>query len=315
MATTIKEEDIKKVKALGFLINKGTDCFNGRIITVNGKITAEQAKAISEAAAKFGSGEVEFTSRLTVEVPGIHYNDIEAFRAYLEPFGLVTGGTGSKVRPVVSCKGTTCQYGLHDTFALSEEIHKRFYEGYNNVKLPHKFKIAVGGCPNNCVKPDLNDLGIIGQLIPVVDEDMCNGCKKCQVEAVCPMGAVSLEDGVIHINENCNNCGRCVNSCSFDAIEEGTPGYKIYIGGRWGKKVAHGKELTKIFPTKEEALSVIEKAILLFREQGKTGERFAQTIDRIGFEEVQAQLLSDDILGRKDEILSAQLHLTGGATC
>ena len=26
--------------------------------------------------------------------------------------GLETGGTGSKVRPVVSCKGTTCQYGL-----------------------------------------------------------------------------------------------------------------------------------------------------------------------------------------------------------
>ena len=34
------------------------------------------------------------------------------------------------------------------------------------VKLPHKFKIAVGGCPNNCVKPNLNDLGIIGQRVP-----------------------------------------------------------------------------------------------------------------------------------------------------
>ena len=66
------------------------------------------------------------------------------------------------MRPVVSCKGTTCQYGLIDTFALSEEIHERFYHGYSSVKLPHKFKIAVGGCPNNCVKPDLNDLGIIG---------------------------------------------------------------------------------------------------------------------------------------------------------
>ena len=41
------------------------------------------------------------------------------------------GGTGSKVRPVVSCKGTTCQYGLIDTFALSEEIHERFFHGYS----------------------------------------------------------------------------------------------------------------------------------------------------------------------------------------
>lgn len=316
MATTIQAEDIKRVKALGFLNNKGTDCFNARIITINGKITAEQTKVIAEAAQKFGSGEVTFTSRLTVEIPGVHYDNIEAFREFLAPYGLVTGGTGSKVRPVVSCKGTTCQYGLHDTFALSEEIHKRFYEGYNSVKLPHKFKIAVGGCPNNCVKPDLNDLGIIGQLIPNVDEDMCNGCKKCQVETACPMNAATMEDGVIQIDEEtCNNCGRCVNTCSFDVIEDGTPGYKIYIGGRWGKKVAHGKALKKIFTSKEEALCLIEKAILLFREQGKTGERFAETIDRIGFENVQEQLLADDIMGRKEEILAAQLHLTGGATC
>ena len=57
------------------------------------------------------------------------------------------------------------------------------------MKLPHKFKIAVGGCPNNCVKPDLNDLGIVGQLIPNFDEDECNGCKKCSVVTACPMKA------------------------------------------------------------------------------------------------------------------------------
>ena len=62
-------------------------------------------------------------------------------------------------------------------------------------------------------------------------------------------------------------------------------------------------------------MDVIEKAILLFREQGKTGERFAQTIDRIGFENVEKQLLANDLLERKQEILDAQLHLTGGATC
>ena len=62
-------------------------------------------------------------------------------------------------------------------------------------------------------------------------------------------------------------------------------------------------------------LDTVEKAILLFREQGKTGERFADTIERIGFEEVEKQLLSNDILERKQAILDAQLHLVGGATC
>ena len=317
MATlTVSPTDEKRVKALGFLSNKGTDNFSGRIITVNGKITAAQQQCIAEAAEKFGNGNITFTTRLTIEVQGIPYDKIEDFRACIAREGLVTGGTGSLVRPVGACKGTTCQYGLLDSFALSEEIHHRFYEGYHTVRLPHKFKIAVGGCPNNCVKPDLNDLGIIGQRIPNLDPDECNGCKKCGVVQACPMGAATLSDGVAEIDKSiCNNCGRCVDKCHFDAMDGGTYGYKIYIGGRWGKKVAQGRALSKVFTDKEEALNVIEKAILLFREQGKTGERFAKTIERLGFENVEAQLLSDDLLQRKQQILDAELHLVGGATC
>ncbi len=315
-ALTVSPTDEKRVKALGFLSNKGTDNFSGRIITVNGKITAAQQQCIAEAAEKFGNGNITFTTRLTIEVQGIPYDKIEDFRACIAREGLVTGGTGSLVRPVVACKGTTCQYGLLDSFALSEEIHHRFYEGYHTVRLPHKFKIAVGGCPNNCVKPDLNDLGIIGQRIPNLDPDECNGCKKCGVVQACPMGAATLSDGVAEIDKSiCNNCGRCVDKCHFDAMDGGTYGYKIYIGGRWGKKVAQGRALSKVFTDKEEALNVIEKAILLFREQGKTGERFAKTIERLGFENVEAQLLSDDLLQRKQQILDAELHLVGGATC
>lgn len=312
----VSPADEKRVKAIGFLRNKGTDNFSSRIITVNGKITAAQQRCIAEAAEKFGNGTVLFTTRLTIEVPGIPYEKIEDFRAYIAREGLETGGTGSLVRPVVSCKGTTCQYGLQDTFAMSETIHERFYKGYRTVKLPHKFKIAVGGCPNNCVKPDLNDLGIIGQRIPHLDPDECNGCKKCGVVQACPMGAARLEDGIAEIDKDiCNNCGRCIGTCHFDAMDEGTYGFKIYIGGRWGKKVSHGRALSKIFTDKDEALDVIEKAILLFREQGKTGERFSATIDRLGFENVEAQLLANDLLERKQQILDAELHLVGGATC
>lgn len=315
-ALTVSAADEKRVKALGFLSNKGTDNFSGRIITINGKITAAQQRCIAEAAEKFGNGIVTFTTRLTIEVQGIPYDKIEDFRAYIAKEGLETGGTGSLVRPVVACKGTTCQYGLLDSFALSEEIHERFYKGYRTVKLPHKFKIAVGGCPNNCVKPDLNDLGIIGQRIPNLDPDECSGCKKCGVVQACPMGAAKLEDGVAEIDKSvCNNCGRCIGHCHFDALEDGTYGYKIYIGGRWGKKIAQGHALGKVFTDQEEALNVIEKAILLFREQGKTGERFAKTIERLGFENVEAQLLSNDLLERKQQILDAELHMVGGATC
>lgn len=108
MATlTISPLEEKRVKAMGFLSNKGTDNFSARIITVNGKITAEQQKVIAEAAEKFGNGIITFTTRLTIEVQGVPFDQIEAFQEYIAKAGLKTGGTGSVVRPVVSCKGTT----------------------------------------------------------------------------------------------------------------------------------------------------------------------------------------------------------------
>lgn len=316
-SAAVPAEEITRVKALGFLWDKNSaDRFNGRVITRNGKITAEESAVIAEAARRYGSGEITMTSRLTLEIQGVPFDNIEPLREFLAQAGLETGGTGSKVRPVVSCKGTTCQYGLIDTFALSEEIHERFFKGYSGVKLPHKFKIAVGGCPNNCVKPDLNDLGIIGQRVPEVNLDKCRGCKVCQIEKACPVNAASVADGKVVIDESvCNHCGRCLRKCPFKAFEEYTGGYRIYIGGRWGKKVARGRCLEKVFTDREEVLNIVEKAILLFREQGMTGERFADTVARLGFENVQRQLLANDLLQRKAENIAAQKHLKGGATC
>ncbi len=310
----IPAEEIKRVKGLGFLQHKKTGLFNGRIITRNGRISAEECAAISAAAQKYGDGYMMMTTRLTVEVSGIPFEKIDDFRAEIGKVGLETGGTGSKVRPVVCCKSTTCQYGLYDAYSLAETIHERFYHGYHEVSLPHKFKIALGGCPNNCVKPNLNDLGIIGQRVPQFDSDACHGCKTCAVEAGCPIGAAKLQAGKLTIDpEACNGCGRCIGKCPFHCNDEGAYGWRIYVGGRWGKKVAHGQMLGKLFTSEAELLDTVEKAILLFREQGKSGERFADTIARLGFENVERQLLSNDLLERKNEILG--LNVTGGATC
>ncbi len=310
--TALTPAEIKRVKGLGCLQDKRyPDVFNVRVITKNGKITAAEQRVIAEAAERFGSGEVTMTSRLTIEIQGVHYADIEALIAYLGEHQLLTGGTGSLVRPVVSCKGTTCQYGLIDTFGLSEQIHERFYLGYHDVTLPHKFKIAVGGCPNNCVKPDLNDLGVIGQRVPVLNPEQCKGCKKCQVEQNCPIKAARLEDGRLVIGTDCNNCGRCKGKCPFGVIPEYIDGYKVYIGGRWGKKIANGIPLDKLFTSEEEVLEIVERAILFFRNEGISGERFADTIARLGFDYVQDKLLNQSI--DKDTILGKTVK--GGASC
>ena len=291
----LSPEDIKRVKGLGFLRDKRyPDVFNARVITRNGRITTDEHRAIAEAADRFGSGQVAMTTRLTMEIQGVRYENIQPLTDFLSAYGLTTGGTGALVRPVVSCKGTTCQYGLIDTYALSEKIHERFYVGYHNMPLPHKFKIAVGGCPNNCVKPDLNDLGVVGQRVPVPDTEKCRGCKKCQIEKSCPIHVAKLEDGRISIDPDaCNHCGRCKGKCPFGAVEEYREGYKILIGGRWGKKTACGRPLPRLFTTEEEVMTVIDRAILLFREEGIAGERFADTVARLGFDYVSGKLLGE----------------------
>ena len=291
----LSPEDIKRVKGLGFLRDKRyPDVFNARVITRNGRITTDEHRAIAEAADRFGSGQVAMTTRLTMEIQGVRYENIQPLTDFLSACGLTTGGTGALVRPVVSCKGTTCQYGLIDTYALSEKIHERFYVGYHNMPLPHKFKIAVGGCPNNCVKPDLNDLGVVGQRVPVPDTEKCRGCKKCQIEKNCPIHAAKLGSGRISIDPDaCNHCGRCKGKCPFGAVEEYREGYKILIGGRWGKKTACGRPLPRLFTTEEEVMTVIDRAILLFREEGIAGERFADTVTRLGFDYVSGKLLGE----------------------
>ena len=297
-------EEIKAVKGRGFLLDKTTGRhFNARVITVNGKVEARVLDALAEAARRFGNGSVAFTTRLSVEVQGIPYEKISAFEAFLAEHGLEVGGTGPKIRPVVSCKGTTCHFGLIDTYALSEKIHFAFYKGYRSVVLPHKCKIAVGGCPNNCVKPDLNDIGIVGRRVSTMKTELCRGCKACAMEKACPMDCATVRDGKITRSDACNGCGRCIGKCPFGVCEEGKMGYQLFLGGRWGKRTAQGKPLSVVLYTEEDVMRAVESAILLFKKEGITGERLGDTLMRIGFENAEKMISDGSLLAQKEEIL------------
>ena len=304
----LSKDDIMKVKAWGFLRNRGTDLFSGRVVPEGSVFTADQLAVIAECAKKYGNGKVAFTSRLAAEVVGIPFDKIEEARAFIkENAGIEFGGTGAKIRPITACKGTTCVYGNYDTQALAKEIHENYYIGWSKVQLPHKFKIGVGGCPNSCMKPSLNDFGVEGRKVPVFDNDLCRGCKVCAVEKACPSKAAHVENGKLVIGENCLQCGVCTGKCPFKAIShESETVYRIYVGGTWGKSTRMGTPLTRLV-TREEIAPILEKTMLWFKENAYQKERLGKAIDRLGLEKFEADVFSDDLLNRKDEIIAAPM--------
>ena len=66
------KEDTARVKGLGCLRDKRyDDVFNVRVITGYGKLDTAGMRAISDAAERFGTGEVALTTRQTVEIQGV----------------------------------------------------------------------------------------------------------------------------------------------------------------------------------------------------------------------------------------------------
>ncbi|MGM9684159.1 MAG: 4Fe-4S binding protein [Eubacteriales bacterium] len=304
----LTNEQITSVKARGFLRNRGTECFSGRIVTVAGVFTTDELRAIAECAEKFGNGQVIFTARLAAEIVGIPYDSIPEAEAFMAERGLHFGGTGAKVRPVTACKGTTCVYGNIDTQSLAKTIYEKFYIGMSTVKLPHKFKIAVGGCPNSCMKPSLNDVGIEGSKAFSFDSELCRGCKKCAVAISCPTKSVTIIDGKAVIDESkCTNCGVCVGKCPFGAVpKEAKSVCRVFVGGTWGKTQRMGTLLNGVYSA-EEIPTVIEKVMLWYKENGYVKERLGAAIDRLGTDVLEAAISTNDLLDRKEEILAKAL--------
>lgn len=303
---SITKEQIMSVKGRGFLLNRGTECFSGRVVSIGGVFSSDDLCAIAECAKIYGEGKVIFTSRLSAEISGIPFDKIPDAEEFLAKKNIFFGGTGAKVRPITACKGTTCVYGNIDTQAIAKLIHERFYVGMRDVKLPHKFKIGVGGCPNSCMKPSLNDVGIEGCRAFSFDAEKCRGCKKCAVAEACPSKAVSMcgEKAVVDA-DRCKKCGVCVGKCPFGAFpKEAESVCRIYVGGTWGKTQRMGSLLSGVY-TVDEIGDTLEKVMLWYKENGYAKERLGAAIDRLGLDTLERDIKGNGLIERREEILSA----------
>jgi len=277
--------DYAALKKGGFMRQKQKGNFSLRLQVIGGTLTAENLKHIYQVAEKYGEGYVHLTSRQGLEIPFIKFEDIEEVKAELAKGGCKPGVCGPRVRTVTACQGNTvCPSGNIDAYKIAEELDKRYYAR----ELPHKFKFGVTGCQNNCLKAEENDLGIKGAADVHWEVDKCIFCGVC--EKACRSGAIKIESNKITVDtDKCNNCGRCEKSCSTGAWE-GESSYIVSFGGLFGNTINKGDSFLPLIKTEEQLYRVADAAIHFFQVNGKSGERFKFTIDRIGADKFKKEM-------------------------
>ncbi len=272
--------NIRELKAAGFMKQKEKDLFSVRLRVVGGYIKADQLPKLAEISRRFGRSYVHLTARQGIEIPFVNFNDFENIREELLNIGLEVGACGPRVRTVTACQGEICSHGLISAQELGRKIDEKFF-GHGG--LPHKFKIGVTGCPNACLKPMENDLGIMGTAEKDFREDRCNLCGLC-VE-LCPVDAIEIEEDILHYDRSkCIGCGDCIFVCPQEAWVKRGSRYIVYVGGKMGKFPHSGHKAFNLIENDEKILRIIEKTLDFYRAKGKKGERFAETIDRVGLE-------------------------------
>ena len=229
--------------------------FNVRVKSSGGEFTAAQFGAIQTLAQTFGAGRIRLTSRQEISVPFVEEKNFTAVENFCASHDLKLCPLGATLKTVTACQGSEiCRSGIIDAPKIAREIERR----HGGKILPTKFLIGVSGCPNNCMKVDTNDIGIVGAVKPIRGE-LCNFCGACA--KICPVGALTVdrEKNLWAIDETCKHCGRCVKVCPKDL--RGEVGYKIFFRD------------DKIFPfvrDDETLYEIIDAALKLFADNVTT---------------------------------------------
>lgn len=283
---TLETLDIASLKKSGYMKQRQKDLFVVRLRMPCGNLTSEQLSGLAGIAKKYGTGTVHITTRQGIQIPNVHLSKLDTITKELEQNSTPPGSCGPRVRNIISCPGNSeCNYGIIDTYGLGAMLDREFF----GEDMPVKIKFAVTGCPNSCAKPQENDLGVMGTLKPAIYSEECTGCGTCTF--FCPEKAIRVENDKAVIDwDKCNLCGACVGACPSDLIKEEAKGYRIFVGGKIGKRPRLGFELTEV-KSAEETVAIFRKIMEWSKKNTNKGERFGDCIERVGFEEFKSSVL------------------------
>jgi len=162
---TLTNIDYDNLKKKGFLRQKQEGFFVLRTkMPSSGTYTSSQLQTLSQVSEKYGKGIIHATVRQGLEIPFIQYADVLEVEEEMISAGIDLGTSGPRLRATTVCPGNNwCKQGLVNTFFLAERIEKELGLKCGS-DLPHKFKIAISGCPNACTRPQSSEIGIHGQV-------------------------------------------------------------------------------------------------------------------------------------------------------
>jgi len=124
-----------------------------------GVTSAKELRAIADVVDKFDVPMVKVTGGQRLDLFGIKKEDLPAVWADLNAAGMVSGHAYAKaLRTVKTCVGSEwCRFGTQDSTGLGIKLEQATWGSY----MPHKFKMAVSGCPRNCAEATIKDFGVV----------------------------------------------------------------------------------------------------------------------------------------------------------
>ncbi len=124
-----------------------------------GVTSPQELHAIANIAEKFDVPTIKFTGGQRLDLIGIKKHDLPAVWKDLSEAGLVSGHAyGKALRTVKTCVGSEwCRFGTQDSTEMGIKLEKFAWGSWT----PHKFKMAVSGCPRNCSEATIKDFGVI----------------------------------------------------------------------------------------------------------------------------------------------------------
>ncbi|MDP3803228.1 nitrite reductase large subunit NirB [Brevundimonas sp.] len=124
-----------------------------------GVTSPRELRAIADVVEKYDAPLVKVTGGQRLDIFGIRKADLPAVWADLNAAGMVSGHAyGKSLRTVKTCVGSDwCRFGTQDSTGLGIQTERMTWGSW----MPHKFKIAVSGCPRNCAEATIKDFGVI----------------------------------------------------------------------------------------------------------------------------------------------------------